>query len=384
MRLHFFLCFSLAACGGGPVLPDGGPVPLDAGLDVNDVSFLFPLTAADNQMLPMTEGMLPSSLYNQIPSLESTVEPNELRRRMKVVGVRVDPCFPKAAPPAMPECIKQLRLVVQPVFVENFGATTNDAAIHLFYQLSDQDFQSTLDVLAELHVSYRAQTFGQPLAPHPVMKNQGLGGEYARKIKELVTSISTQSRLTRVAFMLVLSNHASWTFGALDVENGSLKETPIPRLGDLTRQGVQEFGSEAFRNGELSPRAPGDELRTLISESSLRFSDERTLRRAFASALLIENPHLSSPKTIDCASCHVASRAKDNALLRREIDTDSFSEKFKHPLTLRREDEAQNNPFALRAFGYFKNKSAFSQRTINESALIAEELTTMIQSRNKP
>jgi hypothetical protein len=372
--------FSCGAPGVSDAGFDAGTPHLDGGFDVNDVSFLFPLPAGSlNELLPMGETLLPRALYNQIPQIDSQVDAGALFSRLRVVAARVDPCFPKAPPPST-ECVKQLRLVVQPVFIDaDAGVTTNDAAIHLFYTISDVNFIHIHQELWKLHDAYSGVTWDQALNVHPVMKQQGLNGDYAMRVKTLISTHATTASLKRVAFMLVAANQAAWTFGAFDVENGNLLESMIPRLNQLTRQGFQEFGSELFRNGELQPHALGDDLRTLASESMMRLTDERTLKRAYASALKIENPHLSSPQTIDCASCHIASRAKSNAQFRRMVDESGFAEYFTHHLTLRREDAAANNPFALRAFGYFKNQSAISQRTINESALIAEQL-----SQSKP
>jgi hypothetical protein len=81
---------------------------------------------------------------------------------------------------------------------------------------------------------------------------------------------------------------------------------------------------------------------------------------------------------VDCASCHVASRARTNAEQRRAVDTSAWAEAFRaNPrFDLRRVDGAGNDPRALRAFGYFGRLSALSQRTINESAEVAEALST--------
>ena len=97
---------------------------------------------------------------------------------------------------------------------------------------------------------------------------------------------------------------------------------------------------------------------------------------ALTSALQIEHPARSSPKTIDCGSCHVASRARTNAERVRNIVTTSWADAFNDArFDLRRVDGAKEDPRALRAFGYFGKLSAFSQRTINESAAVALQLS---------
>jgi hypothetical protein len=187
--------------------------------------------------------------------------------------------------------------------------------------------------------------------------------------------------LVRVAFMSVATQGANWRFGAFDVVNGALVAATIPRLTEATAQGVQEFGSAAFRNGQLLPTVAGDDLDVLLSESQMRLTDTRTLNRALTSALQIEHPDRSSPKTIDCASCHVASRARRNAEHQRQVDTSTWPDAFvaNQRFNLARVDGVSDDPKALRAFGYLGRLSALSQRTINESAAVAEAL-----SRHRP
>lgn len=152
----------------------------------------------------------------------------------------------------------------------------------------------------------------------------------------------------------------------------------IPRLSASTvEQGVQEFGNDDFRSGQLQPEASGDTFPVLLSESELRLTDQRTFERAVTAALRIEHPAKSNPRTMDCGSCHTASRSLRNARKERPFELGSFEDRYvANPrFDLSRVDGAGDDPRALRAFGYFGAKSALSQRTINESAEIAEALS---------
>lgn len=384
------VCSSLLACGGGvSPNPDGGSGGgggfSDGGLDLNDVSFLFPLpaTGRESQLLGMS-GLFPKRLYDGVELILQGADKDALYGDLRVVSARVDPCFPGSAPPEPPKCVKQLRLVAQPV--RNGGAdagyvtVAEDATIHLFYELSDADFTATHRALWELKAMAGSATDGKPLDVHPVMKAQGLDGAYAKKVNELITARCSEQHLTRVAFMSVATFGAAWRFGAFDVVNGALVADPIPRINGATVQGVQEQGNTSFRAGVLLPSVAGDDLDVLLSESAMRLTDERTLKRALTSALRIEHPDRSSPKTIDCASCHVASRARRNAEQRRMVDNSQHPDAFHaNPrFNLTRVDAVGDDPRALRAFGYLGRDSALSQRTINESAAVAE---TLSQSR---
>lgn len=381
MRLHATLitaCLFLA-CGAVPETPDGGPLPdggpvvrSDGGLDLNDVSWLMPLS--NSGLLPL-DGLLPRGLYDAMPGLITGEDQAALFSSFRIVSARIDPCFPETAAGG---CIKQLRLVAQPVIADGFtSASTEDATIHLFYALSDADFDAALVQLAALKSLAGNATTGQPLDVHPVMKREGMNGRYATTLKALITSKCSAQNLSRVAFMKLVQKDVAWLFGAFNVVDGALVEDVIPRLDDLKQQGVQEFGSADFPSGQLQPEAVGDFFPTLLSESEFRITDDRTFTRAITSALHIEHPAKSSPKTIDCASCHTVSRALTNAQKERPFDMTQFAERFvgNPRFDLRRVDEAGQDPRAMRSFGYFGKQSALSQRTINESAEVADALT---------
>ena len=379
------LALTLVACGAPPPSPDGGPSSdagfSDGGFDLNDVSWLLPLPAPAQQSLLLgldatgTRGpLLPRSLYDALPGLVTTQDAGALFPKFRVVSVRIDPCFPKEPTSG---CLKQIRLVAQPVIVQAFQTKTEDGAIHLFYELTDAEFDSARVTLTELRRLAAGATDGKPLDVHPVMRAEGLAGPYATTLHAMLTRLCGEQNLTRVAFMRVIQTDVAWRFGALNVSRGALVADPIPRLTDVTQQGVQEFGNTDFRSGELQPAASGDELPVLLSESEMRLTDQRTLDRAVTSALRIENPGRSNPKTVDCASCHVASRALHNTRMERPIDTSTHADQYvgNPRFDLRRVDGAGDDPRAMRAFGYFGDKSALSQRTINESAEVAEALS---------
>ncbi len=62
--------------------------------------------------------------------------------KLRVVGIRVDPCFP-LMPPAT-GCQAQVRMVWQPIETDGNGQTRFiDAAVHTFYNLSDLEFSET-------------------------------------------------------------------------------------------------------------------------------------------------------------------------------------------------------------------------------------------------
>ncbi len=382
MRSRLLVLVILSSCGALPPTPVARTnAPR---LDLNDVSFLMPLptpTRLDSLLSMSSEGalgpLLPKRLYDGLPLLVEGKEKDSLFSELKVVSVRVDPCFPGSAPPAPPSCIKQVRLVAQPVVVENGAVTTRDATVHLFYSLVAVRFEAVVQRLFELDAMAGDVTSGA-LDVNPMLRRQGLDGPYGAAVRSLVLEACGEGTLTRVAVMSVDAQGATWQFTAFDVREGALVDDVIPRLPMLKAQAFQEFGSESFRNGSLVPAALGDSLDLLLSEREMRLLDRRSLDKALTSALRIEHPERSSPKTVDCASCHVASRARRNAEAFHQVDTSQHVDRFALAgFDLSRVDGAKDDPRALRAFGYFGPQSAFSQRTINESAAVAKTLEAL-------
>lgn len=393
----------LSACGGAYPLADGGTGGGAGGgsvgtakYDLNDVSFLYPLPAAADKDLLLgmtaqgTRGELfPKSLYAQVPELLPGQDRAKVYDALKVVSARVDPCFPLSSPPAAPVCQRQIRLVAQPVLQGSADAgvpatqlLTEDASVHLFFEMSDAQWNNVKAAVAELRALAGEQTKGQPLDIHPVMKAQGLNGVYAKKLNALLLAECGQQNLVKVAFMALNSfgffDQGRWTFGIFNRPGGvgPLVEDTIPRTGGKTVQGFTQDGSETSPAGDFIPTPAGDQLTTLIEAFELAAADELTLQRALKAALKMENPAHESPRTIDCASCHVATRSRSHAEEKRGVSTVGWAERFEDGrFDLRRVDGAKNRPDALRAFGYFRTLSALSQRTINESAVIAIELS---------
>jgi hypothetical protein len=376
----------LVGCGGPLTSPPRGEAA--ERLDLNDVSFLLPLPPPGrlDSLLGLAPGgdlgpLLPKALYDGLPLLVEGQDREALFSELRVVSVRVDPCFPGSAPPNPPACLRQVRLVAQPVFVENGAVTTRDAAVHLFYSLEATRFAAMVRRLFELDVLAGALSSG-PLDVHPVLRRQGLEGPYGARLRAMVLEACGAATLSRVAVMSVDAQGATWQFTAFDVRTGALVDDVIPRLPMLKVQAFQEFGSSSFRNGALVPGAFGDSLDLLLSEREMRLLDRRSLDKALTSALRLEHPERASPKTADCASCHVASRARRNAETFHQLDTTGHVDRFAAAgFDLSRLDGAKDDPRALRAFGYFGRESAFSQRTINESATVAMTLEVLRPGR---
>jgi hypothetical protein len=389
---------ALAACGGTDHHGTGGGAgggSAQTSLDLNDVSWLFPLPDWNHrdQLLGLDDSgaqgaLMPRALYDQLVKLVPDQELADTHDRIKVVSVRVDPCFPATVPPAAPACFRQIRLVAQPIIssaqLASLGSnqlSTDDATIHLFYNLDAATFGSLVDDVYALKKMAGDDTKGA-LRVHPVLKDKGLDGDYAKALKAMVLKYAGDTTLTRVAEMNVAAFSDTdkrtgfvWSFEMFDRSGSSLTNEQIARV-DSSAQGVQQNGSDASRQGSLNPSPPNDDFETLMTTTDTAQADDYTLESAFKSALTFENPDRSSPRAVDCGSCHAASRSRTAAEQQRNVDTSSYAEHFNDSaFDLSRQDQTPTDPHVLRAFGYFFDQSAFSQRTINDSAVTARALS---------
>jgi hypothetical protein len=386
----------LAACGTG----SGPTPPASTALDIDDVSFLYPLPTqlSDKDKLLTFESsgaqgaLLPRSYFDQVngnsDAIDETLSADDIYSGMRIISARVDPAFPIDAmdPPTLRQ---QIRLVAQIVEEQDGGVIgTRDGTLHLFYNMSAAQFAEITDGLSKLKQIAGNDTQGKPLDVHPTMKQQGLDGTYATALSKLITDHCGDQNLFRVAFMVAKQDGKSWKFGAYLNKGGTMQEDTIPRTGasaaDLQKEQTQtENGTEDNRNTSFNPVAVDsnnqpDDLPTLLVNQDLQLADDMTVGRAVTEALHIANPDKSTPQTIDCASCHAADRALTTAKTELQLDMTPYAaDAYAAPsrFNTARVDAVGQNPFAQRAFGYFKNLTAFNQRTINESAAIADKLS---------
>ncbi|MEI9937322.1 MAG: hypothetical protein WDO69_08850 [Pseudomonadota bacterium] len=392
-----------ASAGGGaagqPEFGLGGQHSASAGLggdgpserltlDLNDVSFLYPLPhweERDDLLSPSASGdqgvLLPRSVYEQIglPLNSSTVQaPADIYSSLRVVGVRVDPCFPADAA-VVPECLKQLRLVMQPVMQDPVTSelTTLDGTVHALYTLTDEQWQALVADLRALKAMAGTRTTGQPLTVHPVMASDGLRGPYATALSALVLKYAGESSLYEVALMLLLKSDRSWSFAAFVRLGATFVAKGIPTVDVQSEVAVVTFTTAVEGDAPhlltLEPPPPGSQLLSMVNP----LTSDDDAGAAVRAALIIENPTGSTnAQTVDCASCHLVSRNRSYAERTRGIDSSAWPERFRDDrFDLSRTDAIGDDARALRNFGYFGTKSALSQRTINESALVAAALS---------
>jgi hypothetical protein len=385
------LALALSACGEAPVsgLAEDRAAPAFA---VNDVSVLFPLPKLGEQDLllaPKDAGafgvVLPYDAYELAPTLTQGASQRVLYDNLRVVGVRFDPCFASVAFDD-PACVHQIRLVLQPLTKLGVAdASTVDAALHAFYRLDADEFATVAQAALALKRATGLAYDAEPLAVHPALKAQGLGGAFNAALKQLVLDHVGADRLTRLTFVKKTQSENSWTFGQFDRDAaGAFTASRIATL-DVEEQTFIQAGSETSptRAGTIDPQALPESPRALLDTEATKALSDAELTAGLADLLKIENPALFSPNTLDCASCHVAGNARLYVQTLRGVAAPDGAFKFVAPAgqnaALADETHASGN--ALGAFRYKDKLVSVSQRTVNESTLIADYLSRTLGGR---
>ena len=120
---------------------------------------------------------------------------------LRVVAMRIDPCFASLDPdPHGAGCTAQIRLVFQEVRWEPSSSDAGapvafDSALHVFYDLTRGEFLALAQALVDIRVANANGEAAGPLAPHPIMARQGLGGSMAKGVEQLILLYAGEKNL---------------------------------------------------------------------------------------------------------------------------------------------------------------------------------------------
>ena len=406
----------------------GGPIEAQ----MNDVSILFPLprTAADigSLLAPSARGargtLVPPALYASVAelpgsTLTSMAPSNGLAGDsvasyddLRVVSVRIDPCFAVMHPdPHGVGCPPQVRLVLQEVRAPDGGAPQAfDSALHAIYSLSRGDLLDLARKLVQLRqANDAADVSAGSLRPHPVIVEQGLGGAMSAGVQELILQYVGEENLVRVA-MFGTDDHVNWVFRASDLyeadaganagADADTKATapvviPGETVGDPHIQALTSasrppdastigtFALGWFFATEISSPDDIEALGGANENPTTKMSDD-----AFSALLRLEDPTERTFDTTDCGSCHLstplakliaAPEGNDDTAATTSGDGGRFAPDGQHvttadmavmyDLTLPRID--------LHAFSYDATSATVNQRVVNETAAIVEYLAAL-------
>ncbi|MGE0548979.1 MAG: hypothetical protein AB7O24_13150 [Kofleriaceae bacterium] len=342
---------------------------------MNDVSIVIPLKVGESALMPSVanaagEGVLISKeLWQQIdddmPLTEGT-QSEVLWPKMRVTSMRFDPCFEQHIPDT--SCRRVVRLVAQPVteYPGSNEVLATDASLHLFYQLTDDQFVAMLLGYKELMVGER---IADALYQHPVLAREGLDSEQSSGLNRLITSQLNPDNMIRVTEMATGRSGNNWFWFVYDrASDGSFARSLIP-----TTEHDLDGHDSTQRPPPVLDDIPGFPEKLLFNSLVDQMTEEE-LNKAAAEIYRIENPAIVDATNIKCSTCHVGMRVLDIAFQRRGLplpEDPSFVVPAGQNMQLRDESVSRRNMHGL---GYFGKSTAVTRRVIKESALIADFL----------
>ena len=376
MRLLFLIMIFIVPYALGDVQPKW---------ELNDVSYLFSLPASfskDSLLKLSSKGkygdLLSRAYFDALPPITLDLTPDQTYQQLRVVGIRIDPCF---AGPSSGQCQPQVRLVWQPLVERSTGATltTDDAAIHTFYNIPTNEFNDLLNDLQKLKRENTFSSQGLPLGVHPGLNNDDKNVTFIKALEEVFLARIGFARVSRVTFMQLSGAGNIWNFGGFNVCGGKLVRLLIPRIMSQTQTFVNNPFPENtyFDHAYASPEPKGNDTFNLIIHDSrlIAPSDEPNIKLAAVSMSRIENPKFHTSESVDCVSCHLAQPARTWTVRQfpwLHLQMNEFI--YRSEFNLTNVSPSQENTTIIRGFGYFERQPAISQRAINESAEIADQL----------
>jgi hypothetical protein len=386
--------------------------------DVDDVAILVPLpkSAGADARLRLTDSgkrgeLLSGAAFSAMLRFghvtdDATFARNHFddRARWRVVSLRADPCA-RAAPgidETASDCQPQLRLVAQPV--EGSGVSAADQALHLVYDVPPSELPQLARDLVAFKQASTVPTNGKTLGPHPGLAAESSAGALSRKLHDLILTYAGAARLDRVAGMFTL-NAGTWVFVGAQNQDGELVHVQTPchgvdaeAGGDADRNdNVALVGTTGVIGNFISHVRPAstcaDNVDAIVDSSGKdkpppfqgsfwRLADSDRAA-AVQRALRIENPTRNTVATVDCVSCHHATRGLARVDGVSFLDAnDSNPDRFVPPAGVTAKYAADGTdaqgPYSVHAFGYLGSAVAYTQRLVNEASVSASQLTRIL------
>lgn len=376
---------------------------------MNDVSILLPLAKTqaeiDTGYLKASSAgargaLLPDTLYTTATGERRTDPSGPLPPgadaglswdRLRVVAMRIDPCFANIGPITNPaSCKNQLRLVFQSLRFGNGQTSAIDGGVHAFYSLTREELTALVKGVIALRRAQNGDGQLGAIAVHPVVAKQGLLGAEAKGLGALVLQYAGKQNLTRFTVLKPGNLATRWDFSGFDVRGNGTERMVIPTLPDHGTSDSFFAGFAQDLAGGFNPETTSrtDDMQLLGNLEKARAASHDKQQAAFDAALRILNPNKHSPDTIDCASCHIAGPAivltggklglsasgNANAFTRDTRWVGASDMKQTTPVNA---DTNRN----FHAFSYRDEHPMIAVRVINETASIVAYLNANVLSR---
>ncbi|MFT3697265.1 MAG: hypothetical protein QM831_29245 [Kofleriaceae bacterium] len=327
--MRWFLAMALAACASDPAVDP-------ATLQMNDLAILFPL-GQDPRFAFSAPGrggvLVPDALVTAATDFQTPSQ-------FTITAMRLDPCFGQLGDAP---CDAQLRLVFQPM-MPGTETRVDDVGVHAFYSLTQDEL---LAAIREITAARGTADLG-PLAVHPLLAQQGTGGAFATTLSHVISTYAGQGNLVRLnAFSIVedtkpIETRQQWAFTSADISAGTVSPHLIPGMTASRLDATVE-----------------------LAQFTTTIDPVATIMDSVGN---IENPHVQTPNTIDCASCHFAQPSHE---LGGVPVGDAFEAAGIPAADLASTThliDPNDQGLNIHAFSYRFTQPMINQRTINETA----------------
>jgi hypothetical protein len=388
-------------------------------LGMTDVTILYPLPKSmdffDDLLGPSSEvdqgELLPADLFAEIAKIPAPAmigadgKPTDPKKPLfadwadsfpllRVVGIRLDPCFGETTNLGSSSCKNTIRLTAQfflpRATAGNSARPDGRSAIHLFYEISRADFTELAKAMLELRKStglpLQKSLISSTNGVHPTLLAEGPRGPYATALKEIILKYAGERTLTQVAFAVQdrgaqanvyyggnNTSDSRWVFGRFEYRGGKLQPLDIATMDYTGQQTVDSMPANANRKSVIvtpPSTVPDNFLQAFNMERESNGQlDPAKMEAARRAALAFQNPTKYTANSADCVSCHMAKQAAPNHPA-DELDYKSYTFRLDHTNDL-------VGPF--RMFGYDSGANPIvSARVVNESAVVLDYLNKVV------
>jgi hypothetical protein len=424
------LTFSPIGSAQSPSPPEKAP----AALDVNDISFLFPVPTSRAEVDALislndeaADGKIfPDELLEKLMEEAKTVGvgsdriklPDEAQFKKpitwKVAGIRVNPSALGTNPAVLKQIgiVPGIRLIAQPITVNGDKFVLHDFAAHVVFNFTlprpdnqrlpflsdDKAFDAMIKDLRDIK-SFLDQagvtTANQELNIHPGFTKKVPG--FTDKLRALLKTHLNRERLAVVSFMGIPGQFEPWIFFKVTVEkdgtltrelvSGNFVPPPQPPSQMLSFVGGAKVDPAPVPDATALRQGLGISTSPLFSKDASSHIDDRLFPNAAEPSVSqlklrdvadrIANPQFHNTATTDCVSCHTETTRRNN--ITGLVSQPGVA--FTQPSGISKVAPAllPKDKWNLRNFGwgfaFFENKTfkpTITQRAANEAAESAD------------
>ncbi len=346
---------------------------------LNDVSILLPLPQNGDDAqemlagLELHQGLLPLSFFDELPPLIlNAVDESAALHDLRLISLRIDPCFQDFALDGPLACRKQIRLIFQPMIIQGDSFTTQDAAVHVFYEFQTEEWIQILQMWKTLRIS---QQLSSALSVHPTIAREGYHGPVWKKLKSILVNFCTPNKISRLTLSAVNRQGFHWLFqGITKNSSGLLEPLAIPGLSHSRQSYFVSLGRLSdFKSGGIHPLPENlPMIRDFLKDSAKTFTNvpQVQVTKFVQEFVDFENPKKIQTGHLDCARCHVAHQIRSWG----EQKQLNILQDFTSLWNLQNTSTQSFGVNRVRMFGYFGREPQISQRVIHETALTVDQL----------